>query len=131
MRVEDLFEESFLIVSFCNVGQVELAAKFFGYPRAIVLGQVCYYDFRAFLDKFGRDALSESTTPTCDYCNLVFETTWHSENSTETMRRGLFKENAIGIVEDMRKRHANRVSRIVIAFIHSRRPAQLHFSVRG
>lgn len=44
--------------------------------------------FRAFLDKFGRDALSESTTPTCDYCNLVFETTWHSENSTETMGRG-------------------------------------------
>lgn len=89
MRVEDLFEESFPIASFCNVGQVELAAKFFGYPRAIVLGQVCYYDLRAFLDKFGRDALSESTTPTCDYCNLVFKTTWHSENSTETMRRGV------------------------------------------
>jgi hypothetical protein len=63
MRVEDLFEEGFPIVSFCNIGQVELAAKFFGYPRAIVLGQVCYYDLRAFLDKFGRDALSESTTP--------------------------------------------------------------------
>jgi len=44
---------------------------------------------------------------------------------------GLFKKNAIGIVEDMRKRDDDGVSGIVIAFIHSQRPAQLYFNVRG
>ena len=38
VHVEDLSEEGFPIVSFCDVGQVELAAKLFCYPRAIILG---------------------------------------------------------------------------------------------
>ena len=44
---------------------------------------------------------------------------------------GVFKENGVGMAEDMGKGDANGVTRMVMAFTDWRHPAQLHFSVRG
>jgi hypothetical protein len=43
----------------------------------------------------------------------------------------MFKENEVGMVEDMGKEDANGVTRMVMTFTDWRHPAQLHFSVRG
>jgi hypothetical protein len=43
----------------------------------------------------------------------------------------MFKENGVGMAEDMGKGDANGVTRMVMAFTDWRHPAQLHFSVRG
>jgi hypothetical protein len=43
----------------------------------------------------------------------------------------MFKENGVGIAEDMGMGDANGVTRMVMAFIDWRHPAELHFSVRS